>query len=290
MKKEEIKKKFDEIVSFSEVERFIDTPVKHYSSGMYLRLAFAVAAHLEPDILLVDEVLAVGDISFQKKCLGKMGSVAKEGRTVLFISHNMGAITALCSRALWLDGGRLLLDGSATEVVSRYISSGIQDKISWTRDPTKDSSGQRAWLKRAQILSAKEVGALTVFHHDEKVRIKIEYEIKSPVKLFRSYAFLRDSSGNILWASHDTDGSGMVGEVRDAGVYSSTCVFPDRILRPGHYHVSIGIYGQPRELVEEEHLDVMSFEVSDAGYTFARDPRMGLMTPCLEWEVVRHEE
>ena len=107
MRKAEIAQKFDEIVAFSEVDRFIDTPVKHYSSGMYLRLAFAVAAHLEPEILLIDEVLAVGDAAFQRKCLGKMGSVAQQGRTVLFVSHNMGAITQLCSRAHWISGGRL---------------------------------------------------------------------------------------------------------------------------------------------------------------------------------------
>jgi lipopolysaccharide transport system ATP-binding protein len=106
MRKAEIDKKFDEIVAFAEIEKFLDTPVKHYSSGMYVRLAFAVAAHLEPEILLVDEVLAVGDAAFQKKCLGKMEDVAKEGRTVLFVSHNMGAITRLCERSLWLDEGR----------------------------------------------------------------------------------------------------------------------------------------------------------------------------------------
>src|SRR6185437_8146857 len=120
MNKKEIDRKFDEIVAFSEVEKFIDTPVKHYSSGMYLRLAFAVAAHLEPEILIVDEVLAVGDAGFQQKCLGKMGAVAKEGSTVLFVSHNMGAITQLCGRAVQLEKGRLKRTGSAGEVVTAY--------------------------------------------------------------------------------------------------------------------------------------------------------------------------
>ncbi|RME47458.1 MAG: ABC transporter ATP-binding protein, partial [Chloroflexi bacterium] len=113
MRKREIDRKFDEIVAFAEIEKFIDTPVKRYSSGMYVRLAFAVAAHLEPEILLVDEVLAVGDAAFQKKCLGKMGDVAKEGRTVLFVSHNMAAITSLCQRAIWLEEGKIKEDGSA---------------------------------------------------------------------------------------------------------------------------------------------------------------------------------
>jgi lipopolysaccharide transport system ATP-binding protein len=122
MKKAEIERKFDEIVAFAEVEKFIDTPVKHYSSGMYVRLAFAVAAHLEPEILLVDEVLAVGDVQFQKKCLGKMGDVAKEGRTVLFVSHNMGAIRGLCESAFLLNNGKLILKDNAENVVHLYLS------------------------------------------------------------------------------------------------------------------------------------------------------------------------
>src|SRR5687767_1190063 len=118
MSHQEVEARFDEIVSFAEVEKFIDTPVKRYSSGMYLRLAFAVAAHLEPEILIIDEVLAVGDASFQKKCLGKMGAVARQGRTVLFVSHNMMAVQSLCSRAIWLDGGRVATEGNVDEVVN----------------------------------------------------------------------------------------------------------------------------------------------------------------------------
>src|SRR5215469_10410878 len=120
MSKEEITRKFDEIVAFAELEKFIDTPVKHYSSGMYVRLAFAVAAHLEPEILLVDEVLAVGDIKFQKKCLGKMGDVARAGRTVVLVSHQMNQMRRLCDRVVWVDGGAIRMIGTAHEVVSAY--------------------------------------------------------------------------------------------------------------------------------------------------------------------------
>ena len=123
MARAEIKRKFDEIVAFAEVEKFLDTPVKRYSSGMYVRLAFAVAAHLEPEILIVDEVLAVGDAQFQKKCLGKMQDVSKGGRTVLFVSHNMGAVTTLCRKAIWLNGGRIVRTGSAREVVDEYLTA-----------------------------------------------------------------------------------------------------------------------------------------------------------------------
>src|SRR5471030_620917 len=122
MRRREVQTRFEEIVAFSGVERFIDTPVKRYSSGMYVRLAFAVAAHLEPEVLVVDEVLAVGDQQFQKKCLGKMGQVAKEGRTVIFVSHNMAAVQSLCSRAIWLNDGKVLEDGQAGTVISSYLN------------------------------------------------------------------------------------------------------------------------------------------------------------------------
>jgi lipopolysaccharide transport system ATP-binding protein len=136
MKKVEIARKFDEMVDFAEIEKFIDTPVKHYSSGMYVRLAFAVAAHLEPEILLVDEVLAVGDASFQKKCLGKMGEVSREGRTVLFVSHNMSAVRSLCSRCLFLKEGVLYLDGDTDDVVSSYLTE-ILPSRSYAQDTSR---------------------------------------------------------------------------------------------------------------------------------------------------------
>jgi lipopolysaccharide transport system ATP-binding protein len=133
MKKEDIKKNFDAIVAFSGIEKFIDTPVKRYSSGMYVRLAFAIAAHLEPDILIVDEVLAVGDAEFQKKCLGKMHEVSQQqGRTILFVSHNIQAIKQLCSKALWLDHGRQLETGEINSVANKYINSVQKNQLSQT--------------------------------------------------------------------------------------------------------------------------------------------------------------
>ena len=126
MTKREIDRKFDEIVAFAEIDKFIDTPVKHYSSGMYVRLAFAVAAHLEPEILLVDEVLAVGDITFQKKCLGKMGEVSRRGRTIVFVSHNMAPITSLCSRCVLMERGRITFDGPTASAVARYYAESMK--------------------------------------------------------------------------------------------------------------------------------------------------------------------
>ncbi len=290
MKKKEITQKYDEIVNFSGVEKFIDTPVKRYSSGMKVRLAFAVAAHLEPEILIVDEVLAVGDADFQKKCLGKMDNLAKSGRTVLLVSHNLGAITDLCSRALWLDEGRLKMDGPSTDVVTEYVSSATSGQGAWKGGPVEQRPGRQARLRQARVWSGNGTGTSTNIRFDEQIKVEIEYELKIRAKAFRSYLFIRDSRGNVIWASHDTDGTHRAGSARDAGIYKSTCIFPERLLRPGRYLVTIGICGIPRETFEEEQVDVLSFDVSEAGYAFSRDPRMGIITPCLTWQVKARDE
>jgi len=166
MHKAEIAKKFDEIVAFAEIEQFLDTPVKRYSSGMYMRLAFAVAAHLEPEILLVDEVLAVGDAAFQKKCLGKMGEVSSQGRTVLFVSHNMGAVSQLCCRCILLERGCLTVDGIPTEVISRYVSSTSQvgDGTEWER-----TGSGKVRVRTVSLLDAKQDPTQTFFMGQDMV-------------------------------------------------------------------------------------------------------------------------
>ena len=151
MTRKEIRGKFDEIVAFAEVDQFLDTPVKRYSSGMHVRLAFAVAAHLEPEILVIDEVLAVGDAGFQKKCLGKMEGVAREGRTILFVSHNLGAIIDLCQSVAWLHEGRVSMLGKPQEIVTRYLERGIKSKPQWFRP--KDSLRPRVSLLSVRLLS-----------------------------------------------------------------------------------------------------------------------------------------
>ncbi|WP_319405993.1 ABC transporter ATP-binding protein [uncultured Desulfosarcina sp.] len=287
MRKGEIKQKFDEIVEFSGVGKFIDTPVKRYSSGMSVRLAFAVAAHLEPEILIVDEVLAVGDAEFQMKCIGKMNSVTRGGRTVLFVSHNMGAITELCSRVLWIADGGLKADGAALDVVSEYLSSNPQQGESfWEGKPeAMAQSGKQAWLRCARVITDNGGEPSSLVGYDENAKIEIEYEIKQTARAFRSYIMLRDATGNLIWSSHDTDETGGVGRTREPGVYCSTCVFPKSVLRPGQYYVSIGIYGKPTEYFEEEHVDAVHFQISEAGYKFTRDKRKGLLTPNLPWEI-----
>jgi lipopolysaccharide transport system ATP-binding protein len=174
----EIERKFDEIVSFAEVERFIDTAVKYYSSGMYVRLAFAVAAHLEPEILILDEVLAVGDAEFQKKCLGKMGSVAREGRTVLFVSHNMASIQSLCTRAVLLENGRVVADGSWRDVIRRYLSAGKQMRQLSVAERT-DRQGDGS--VRLESLSVEASDGDDLLTSTSGLRIKFSYRSNHPL-------------------------------------------------------------------------------------------------------------
>ncbi len=174
MHRAEIERKFDEIVAFAEVERFIDTPVKHYSSGMYLRLAFAVAAHLEPEILLVDEVLAVGDAEFQKRCLGKMSSVASEGRTVLFVSHNMGAVTSLCRRTIHLREGRVYEDGPSGRVVANYLAEVLDGGDEDLARYRAGGMGKEARIVNARLLSPD--GRTVLFGDPLTVELTVEAE------------------------------------------------------------------------------------------------------------------
>jgi lipopolysaccharide transport system ATP-binding protein len=290
MRKKEIDKKFDEIVEFSGVRKFIDTPVKRFSSGMNVRLAFAVAAHLEPEILIVDEVLAVGDAEFQMKCLGKMNSVARGGKTVILVSHNMGAISELCSRVLWLDEGRLKMDGPSADVVSEYMHSDLQGTGYWVGRQPEEHLKRYAWLRQGRVLSGNNDKVSSIVHYDEPVKIEVEYEIKNSVSVFMVYLLLRDSVGNILMGSHDTDGTDKIYQNRKPGIYKSVCVFPKRLFRPGHYFVSIGIKGQPREAIEEEHLDALSFNISETGYAFNHDPRKGLIAPYLKWDIINEKD
>src|ERR1035441_4874623 len=199
MTKAEVRSKLDEIVAFAEVDKYIDTPVKRYSSGMYVRLAFAVAAHLDPEILIVDEVLAVGDASFQKKCLGKMGEVAQGGRTVLFVSHNMVAVQSLCRRALLLSEGRLVDEGSAASVVSGYLrlAHGREEAPEW--DSPESAPGTDALrVKRVQVLpqTADADGLLTM---QTPVRVEMDFWVlKSDVQLHLTYHLLNDQGIVVL--------------------------------------------------------------------------------------------
>jgi lipopolysaccharide transport system ATP-binding protein len=193
MSKEEIQRKFDEIVAFAEIEKFLDTPVKRYSSGMYVRLAFAVAAHLEPEILIVDEVLAVGDAQFQKKCLGKMEDVGKEGRTVLFVSHNMATVTTLCQRSIWLIGGQVHMDGDAEHITSKFLTYGAEHSGEVVLNSSNEQN-QRFWFKRVSLINS-ERNIVSVFDIREPIKIRLEY---SATQRFGSI----DTSFQFFWSSN----------------------------------------------------------------------------------------
>jgi homopolymeric O-antigen transport system ATP-binding protein len=235
MRRADIVRKFDEIVDFAEVSQFIDTSVKRYSSGMHARLAFAVAAHLEPEILIVDEVLAVGDAAFQRKCLGKMDAVAKGGRTVLFVSHNMSAAAQLCNRGVLLSGGRLVRTGGIDEVVSEYVESGTLDQeaeLAFPERPTAAGS-----IRRITLLN--ELGKKTTeFFNDERLTLEVEYELREAASENHVYVHVERADGLLVMRSGDDDAREalpMVRTLRQPGVYTRRVFFPPNMLNEGVY-------------------------------------------------------
>lgn len=280
MKKKEIDEKFDEIVAFSGVEKFLETPVKRYSSGMKVRLAFAVAAHLEPDILVVDEVLAVGDSAFQQKCLNKMEDVGKSGRTVLFVSHNMGAVVQLCERGLWLENGRLKLDGNVDVVASSYLNSGTQGHSIWNAKD-KNLHKTNVLMLGARVIDqiSKIPKAATEF--DNPLELEIVYEVKRESRNAAILFRITDAQGNIIFLSRDTDTTDWSGRLRQKGTYISACKMPS-FLKPGRYYVSIGAY-EGRGLMDT-YENVLTFDISSVGCT-VNPERKGIIMPFLEWKV-----
>lgn len=285
MHRHEIKLKFDEIVDFAEIEKFLDTPVKHFSSGMYMRLAFAVAAHLEPEILLVDEVLAVGDAEFQMKCLGKMGRVAKEGRTVLFVSHNMGAIETLCEKCLLLyDGKKFQISQHVHDVVGHYIRSGlINNKVEFDLKRIRNEYFQ---LLNFKILRKTDNQETTLFAKSDDIEINIVLDVleKNP-SLSIGYAFY-DSSKNIpLWWSFDVDFEPIV---LDKGMNTLRTTIPKGILNDGDYRVELiaGIHNQkwlltPGQTDVSIEFIVKGGSLGSAGFSSTRRPTS--LMPLLGW-------
>ncbi len=288
MKRAEIERKFDEIVAFSEVEQFIDTPVKRYSSGMYLRLAFAVAAHLEPEILVVDEVLAVGDAEFQRKCLGKMSDVAQAGRTVLFVSHNMSAVLRLTQEAILLEKGRLKLRGPSAEVVDAYLSAG------------NASAGERLWEADEVPAEAAPFRPIALRVRDAKgsvsetVRspepffIEMEYELTAPITGLRVGIYLTTARGDQVLTSFDTDDQKRFEKfgTRPAGRYVSRCTVPPDLLNGGRYTLGVNAsaYRVRRYFMDEQALN---FNVDASGAPGMQWPevRPGVLRPRFAWEI-----
>lgn len=281
MSKAEIKRKFDEIVAFSEVEKFLDTPVKHYSSGMYVRLAFAVAAHLEPEILVVDEVLAVGDMVFQQKCLGKMEEVAKQGRTVLFVSHNMAAITNLCRSCIFLDKGQIIFTGSANEVVSKYFNSvtehsGGEVLLSKTSSP--------AYFTKVAILDDKNQPTKTV-DLTTGFKVYFEYEVGQSLAGLEVSFILYDKQGAYIFYSSTFKSPNPINKDHQSGSYVAEVNVPSNFLAPGIYSITIGL-AQPNIFLFDKRDNVIGFSVIDSGsqeYLYAGED-IGAILVNFEWE------
>jgi len=290
MKRAEIEKKFDEIVSFAEVEKFIDTPVKRYSSGMYLRLAFAVAAHLEPEILVVDEVLAVGDAEFQRKCIGKMSHVAKEGRTVLFVSHNMSAILRLTQETIVVDKGKLLLRAESREAVDLYLSRGL------------DKEGKRAWQVDEIPAHAAPFRPVCVRLLDSRNKItdtirstepfflEIEYELADMIQGLRVGVYILTSHGEYVFTSFDTDDPEqyVAFSQRPGGRYFSRCRIPENLLNSGRYVVGVNASAfKIKTYFHDEHALAFSVDAAGAPGTQWPETRMGSIRPALNWEIIQ---
>jgi lipopolysaccharide transport system ATP-binding protein len=288
MKRSEIEKKFDEMVDFSEVGQFIDTPVKRYSSGMYLRLAFAVAAHLEPEILVVDEVLAVGDADFQKKCLGKMNDVAQQGRTVLFVSHNMSAILRLTQEAIVLKKGQLIKRAPTPEAVDFYLSSGQAE------------SGQRVWEAdevpaasepfRPVAIRIKERSGKVIdtVRSTEPVIVEWEYQINAPITGLRLGLYLNTMRGEYVFTTFDTDDANQYEQfsARQSGRYFSRCEIPADFFNEGRYYLGINAssFGVKRYFMDENAIS-FNVDISGAPGTQWAELRQGPIRPRLNWKI-----
>lgn len=286
MRRSETLRKLDEIVAFAEVERFVDTPVKHYSSGMFMRLAFSVAAHLDPEILLVDEVLSVGDLAFQKKCLGRMGKVAEEGRTVLFVSHNMGAVRQLCTRGVLLEGGRLKKDGPVEEIVNDYMNETLAPCSDY-RWPDKDAPADPLARMHAIRLCSEKGEARSEFGTTEPVLVEAEYSLFGNVRQFRVGFSLHSVDGTYLFYSADTDTCETAREGRGPGRFLSRCRIPATWLNVGLYTVGIsaGIFN---ERVVFSHLPELPLTVVSTGgpTCMFNEVRKGVLAPSLAWDIL----
>ncbi len=290
MTRKEIKRKFDEIVAFAEVEKYLDTPVKRYSSGMYVRLAFAVASHLEPEILVIDEVLAVGDAQFQKKCLGKMGEVStREGRTVLFVSHNMDAVMRLCQKVILLKNGNLQGIGNSNSIIQSYLR---EDYGTTALRRWEDAEAQRSHIVRlVEVRVHNEAGVVgEVFNISKSIGITVEYEVLSPGSVLTPAFNLFNDRGINIFDSHDTS-SEWRAKSKPPGHYFSTVWIPGNLLSEGIVVVGVAIVTPDPFYIHLHEKDVVAFNVVD---NFSLDsargnyvgPFPGVVRPLLKWHTV----
>jgi lipopolysaccharide transport system ATP-binding protein len=290
MRKQEIDQKFDEIISFAEVEQFVDTPIKHFSSGMYLRLAFAVAAHLEPEILIVDEVLAVGDANFQRKCLEKMQDVGQQGRTVLLVSHNMSAITRLCSRAILIDKGQVIKDGPSSQVVSAYLDTGLgTTAVREWRDESTAPGGKVARLRATRVRS-EDGQIVDTIDIRRPVQIEMEYDVLTSGYVLMPYYQFHTQEGTIAFEAVDLDPAWR-GRARDAGRWISVASIPGNLLSEGILSVSAGLQTINPVIKQYYEREVVAFHIVD---TLSGDSARGdwpgsfegYVRPLLNWHTL----
>lgn len=290
MRKKEIERKFDEIVDFSGVDKFIDTPVKRYSSGMKVRLAFAVAAHIEPEILLIDEVLAVGDAQFQKKCLSKMEDVSRHGRTVLFVSHNMPAVTRLCPRTILMGRGGVLADGPSHKVVSIYMDSEKGTKAERKWPDISNAPGDEVIRLSAVRLRSENGNLADSTDIREPILVDIEYEVLQAGHEYMVYFHLFNEEGTEVFTSIDNDPDWRKRR-RPQGLYRSTSMIPGNFLSEGMFYVgpTIRTLGPDKRRIWLK--DVVAFQVidkldGDSARVDFRGDISGVVRPLLKWETV----
>jgi lipopolysaccharide transport system ATP-binding protein len=290
MSRKEIDQKFDEIVAFSEIERFLDTPVKRFSSGMYVRLAFAVAAHLNPEILFIDEVLAVGDANFQQRCLGKIEQVSRTGRTVLFISHNMAAVQRLCRRAILLSNGRLQEDGDCSSVAHRYFakSTTCGSERRWVEDDKAGGDGS-ARLRSVRVLD--RWGEVATTHNiSDPVYIEVEYDALEPGRKVTAIVHVLNEQGVCLFASNDFSNPTWWKTPRRAGRVRCTCMIPGDFMAEGTFYVLVALGSYNPNVVHALEGDAVYFQIVDntkgegvRGCHVGDWP--GVVRPRLQWKV-----
>ncbi len=290
MKRLEIGRKFDEIVAFSEVEQFIDTPVKRYSSGMYLRLAFAVAAHLEPEILVVDEVLAVGDAEFQRKCMGKMSDVAQAGRTVLFVSHNMSAVLRLTEETIVLDKGKLAYRAPTPQAVDYYMAAGLTGagERLWASDEIPAESAPFSPI--ALRLRDTKGQVVDTLRSTEPISLEIEYRLDLPITGLRVGIYLLTMRGEYVFTSFDLDNPTQFEQMgaRQQGHYISRCTIPANTLNEGRYILSVNASTfRVKRYFWDDHALAFTVDATGAPGKQWPEPRMGPIRPALDWVIER---
>jgi lipopolysaccharide transport system ATP-binding protein len=288
MSRREIARKFDEIVTFAEVERFLDTPVKRYSSGMYVRLAFAVAAHLEPEILVVDEVLAVGDARFQKKCLNKLQDVGQGGRTVLFVSHNMAAVTRLCSRTILLDAGRIIGDGPSHHVTGLYLRSGLGTTAAREWSDTDRAPCDDLVRLRAVRIRADDGRVAECMDIRRPVGVEMEFEVLKAGRVLVPNFGLFNEEGVLVFITHDCDPAWRR-RPREVGRYVSTAWVPGNFLAEGCLTVDVAVSEHNPVAIHLHHPASVAFQVVDSldGDSARGDyagHMPGVVRPLLRWD------